>query len=111
MVGAADALLFKEEGSVEYAPELVNKVWKTASRLGFDRFFIKSVGDGVIIDDHLYIYEIAHIPSIDIVEHDPESDSYFGKYWHTHKDNMEIINRETLKAVGQTLLQVIYEEK
>jgi len=28
--------------------------------------------------------------------------------WHTHADVMEIIDKNTLKAVGQTLLQVIY---
>ena len=31
-------------------------------------------------------------------------------HWHTHADNMDVIDKATLKAVGQTLLQVIYEE-
>lgn len=110
MVGAADALFTREGISMQYASNIVNKVWNTAARLGYERYFIKDNSEE-LIDDHLYINEIAHIPSIDIIQHDPDSDSYFGSYWHTHADNMEIINRETLKAVGQTILQVIYEEK
>jgi hypothetical protein len=34
----------------------------------------------------------------------------FGDYHHAHKDNMSIIDKNTLKAVGQTLLQTIYSE-
>jgi len=31
-------------------------------------------------------------------------------HWHTMNDNMDIIDRETLKAVGQTVLEVIYKD-
>ena len=34
----------------------------------------------------------------------------FNKHWHTHGDNMDNVNKETLKAVGQTLLHIIYSE-
>ena len=40
--------------------------------------------------------------------YDPESKTGFASYWHTQKDNMENIDRETLKAAGQTVLEVIY---
>ncbi|MCW3123023.1 MAG: hypothetical protein JWQ38_2515, partial [Flavipsychrobacter sp.] len=33
----------------------------------------------------------------------------FAPHWHTHADVMSIIDKGTLKAVGQTLLQAIYE--
>ena len=46
---------------------------------------------------------------IDIIHYDPVV-GYFGDYHHTLKDNMEIIDRKTLKAVGQTLLHVLYNE-
>ena len=35
----------------------------------------------------------------------------FGTYWHTHDDNMDAIDSATLKAVGQTVLEVIYSER
>jgi hypothetical protein len=34
----------------------------------------------------------------------------FGYFHHTHKDNMEIIDKGTLRAVGETVLQMIYQE-
>jgi hypothetical protein len=51
------------------------------------------------------------IPSIDIVHCDPNSASSFGSYWHTMEDNMNNVSRETLTAVGQTVLYVLYHEK
>jgi hypothetical protein len=47
---------------------------------------------------------------IDIIEHDPTSPTGFGKYWHTHDDGMEVIDRATLQAVGQSTLWVLYQE-
>ncbi|MBT5859124.1 MAG: M28 family peptidase, partial [Flavobacteriales bacterium] len=38
------------------------------------------------------------------------TESHFNKHWHTHKDDMNNIDRETLDAVGQTLLEVVYKE-
>ena len=52
----------------------------------------------------------AGIPCIDIIHYDAMTGG-FGPYHHTHDDNMKIIDKNTLKAVGQTLLQVIYSEK
>ena len=47
---------------------------------------------------------------IDIIEYDPFSKNNFNKHWHTHADDMNNVHRETLKAVGQTVLEVIYKE-
>ena len=35
----------------------------------------------------------------------------FYENWHTLKDDMDGIDRNTLKAVGQTIMEVIYKEK
>ena len=47
---------------------------------------------------------------IDIIQHDASTNSGFGWYWHTHDDNLDAIDKRTLKAVGQTVLQTIYQE-
>ena len=39
-----------------------------------------------------------------------DAPSGFGPTWHTVNDNMEHIDRQVLKAVGQTVTQVIYNE-
>lgn len=110
MVGAKDAQFFKEGYSMQYAPQLVEKVWKTAASLGYSGRFVYEQG-GTITDDHLYVNSIAGIPTIDIIQFDPASSTSFGTYWHTHQDNMSIIDRNTLSSVGETLLEVIYAEK
>ena len=38
-------------------------------------------------------------------------ESNFGPTWHTVNDDMAHIDRNTMLAVGQTLIQVIYSEK
>jgi hypothetical protein len=48
------------------------------------------------------------IPVIDIIDYDPQTESNFGSYWHTHQDNKDAIYKKTLKAVGHTLVNVIY---
>jgi glutaminyl-peptide cyclotransferase len=109
MVGGIDAQFHKEGYSMEYAPSIVEKVWNTADQIGYGRYFINNQVAS-ITDDHYFVNEVGKIPMIDIIAHDPTSRDFFPDFHHTHKDNMDIISQETLKAVGQTILQVIYEE-
>ncbi|PCJ89889.1 MAG: glutamine cyclotransferase [Flavobacteriales bacterium] len=109
MVGATDAVFPQEAHSLYYAPYVVNNVWSTAARLGYSNYFVNKREYRGLTDDHFYVNTMAKIPSIDIVHyHVGKSD--FGHFHHTHKDNMDIIDKSTLKAVGQTLLEVIYRE-
>ena len=50
------------------------------------------------------------IPTIDIIEYNAGT-SGFHPSWHTHDDNMDVIDRATLKAVGQTVLEVVWKER
>lgn len=108
MVGGHNSIFVKEGYSMEYAPGIVNKVWSTASRLGFGNIFINK-NEGSITDDHVFVNEFAKIPMINIISYDPEL-GFFGDFHHTRKDNMELISKEKLQAVGHTLLHVIYQE-
>lgn len=111
MVGGKNATFWQEGFSLEYAPSLVKKVWDTANRSGYGNYFIKQRG-GLVTDDHLYVNRIAKIPTIDIVPtEETGQESSFGAFWHTVNDNMEVIDKSTLKAVGQTVMEVIYNEK
>lgn len=110
MVGARDAIFPIEGKSASFAPSVVNKVWSTAQRIGYGNFFINQVIDFVGSDDHVYMTNLANIPSIDIIQYDPRTGN-FGAYHHTHQDNINIIDKTTLKAVGQTVMEVMYQEK
>lgn len=111
MVGGKDAIFYFEGFSHEYAPAIVDKVWNKAHTAGYGKFFIKQSGE-YVTDDHLPINTIARIPCIDIIPMMVDSKlSSFGDTWHTVNDNMQHIDHNTLKAVGQTVLEVIYNEK
>ncbi|MEI8203642.1 MAG: M28 family peptidase [Bacteroidota bacterium] len=109
MVGAENATFTQEGISRTYAQDIVNKVWRAADRAGFSGYF-PTQNTGSITDDHYYINEIAKIPTVDIIHYDATTRSGFYKTWHTLNDNISTINKNTLKAVGQTLLTVIFEE-
>lgn len=114
MVGAKGAKFAKEGFSVSKAPSVVEKVWSTAGKLGYGQYFTDEITQGVT-DDHVYVYKYTGIPCIDIINHGKhniadEDDSGFGKHWHTQRDNLNNIDKNVLKAVGQTLLDVLYNE-
>ena len=108
MVSAPDAQFYKELYSLQKAPSIVKKVWEASRATGYASYFVDQNGD-TIMDDHFMVIDYRRIPSIDIVHHYPYSG--FGSYWHTLDDNMNNVSKETLKAVGQTVLYVLYHEK
>lgn len=111
MVGGFGARFYQERLSLHYAPQVVERVWKSASIAGYSSFFPQEKGGG-ITDDHGPVNEVAGIPCIDIIPYYPDCmESSFGPTWHTINDDMQHIDRGTLKAVGQTLIQVLYTEK
>lgn len=110
MVGAAGATFLMEGISMEYAGDIVRLVWSTADRAGYSGYFLSEQGMA-ITDDHIPINKIMNIPTIDIIHLDKNSETGFYQFWHTTKDNLAAIDKSTLKAVGQTLMTVIYEEK
>ena len=107
MVGSPDAVFYKEYHSMKHAGNIVQKVWETAAGLGYGRYFINAVG-GSIEDDHVQIIKHRQIPCVDIIHYDPQSATGFGTFWHTLNDNMDNICKDTFKAVGETVLHVIY---
>ena len=109
MVGGKGATFFREYQSKRAAAPILEMVWSKARDLGYGKYFINADG-GAITDDHQYVISGRGIPSIDIINYDPDTETGFASYWHTQKDNMDNIDRETLKAVGQTVLEVIYNQ-
>ncbi len=109
MAGADQATFTQEGSSMQYAPYIVDLVWKAGNDIGYGQHFINEKTKG-IIDDHFYINRLAGIRCIDIIHYDYNTASNFWKHWHTHGDTIDKISRPTLKAVGQTLLEVLYRE-
>jgi hypothetical protein len=83
-------------------------VWNTAASLGYSSYFINAKS-GAVTDDHLYINQIANIPCINIIHYNYMERDFFSHH-HRVTDNMEQIDVKVLGMVGQTVLQVIFEE-
>ncbi len=110
MVGGKGAMFPHEGSSMQYAPGIVRSVWSTAADLGYSNLFVDQDAFG-ISDDHTAVNEIAKIQMIDIIDLRASNGGFeFGSFHHTHADNLANIDKTTLKAVGQTLLQVLYRE-
>ncbi len=109
MVGGANATFMKEGYSLQYASNIVDKIWSTALKMGYGNYFVPKRG-GYITDDHVPVNQNHRAPSVNIINLKSETNTGFAPYWHTQKDDMRNIDRNTLKAVGQTVLEVIYNE-
>lgn len=109
MVGGENAQFAKEGYSMQYAPSLVNQLWVIAEELGYGNLFLDEQG-GRIADDHMIVQQTTGIPMVDIIHHTVDADGKvnFPSYWHTQNDTMEIIDPETLQAVGDVVLELIY---
>jgi hypothetical protein len=112
MVGAEDAQFSKEKFSMDIAPDLVNLVWANAEKESYGMFFQDREVNGVI-DDHVMLNR-GGVRCIDIIDTRPIPASMglgeynFPSYHHTHKDDLSSVSKNTLKAVGQTVLRTIY---
>ena len=105
MVGASGARFSREYFSSTYAASFIDEVWGVAAQLGLQSYFVNDNGGGVT-DDHVFINK-AGIPCIDIIDMPQGSSTGFFPQWHTVADDMSIIDKTTLGAVGRTLTTLI----
>lgn len=109
MVGGKNAQFPKEGYSMDFAPNLVNEIWVIGQEFGHENLFVNEAGQR-IADDHFIVERLTGIPMINIIHHriSPTGELEFAPYWHTQNDNLEIIDQDVLQAVGDVLLELIY---
>ena len=110
MVGAKDARFAKDGYSLQYAREYVDRYWNMAHQLGFGIYFPTGDFGYATIDDHKVIMEGAGIPMVEVIDRNLSTGEFF-PHWHKATDDIEPIDPATLKAVGQTTLELILREK
>lgn len=107
MVGDPSATFPKEYYSMNYAGAYVEKIWRTAANLGYSRYFVQQGTYYPITDDHYYVNTLAGVPCVDIIDYKTHTTTGFAEWWHTREDDMRNINKQTLQAVGETVLITI----
>ena len=97
MVGDRDLAILREGHSVQGAPEVVERVWRLASELGYGRTFQRDVQ--YITDDHIPLLEIG-IRAIVVIDFDYP-------YWHTADDTIDKVSAESLQIVGDVAVALL----
>ena len=98
MVGDRDLEIVQEGFSVQNAPEVVQRVWQTADRLGYGRTFVNRVGQA-LTDDHVPLQR-AGIRAIDVIDFD-------FPYHHTTEDTIDKVSAESLQIVGNVAVALV----
>lgn len=115
MVGAKGATFYQDELSLSQAGNETNNIWSVGSELGYGGYFLLQPKGSELIDDYKYVID-GGTRMVEIIDRRLEvvnGQAYFPffPYWHTHKDDMNCIDKATLKAIGQTLMEVMMREK
>lgn len=110
LVGAKGAE-FKYEGySANNAGDLLKRTWTLAQNMGYSNYFFNE-NAGYITDDHVHVMQGRNFPMIDIISLPKGIEkSEFGAHHHTHDDDIDIIDKNTLRAVGQVVTALVYKE-
>lgn len=101
MIGDINLRIEKEEYSMQKAPEVVEKVWSAARRLGYGHIFANEERP-MVYDDHIPLCE-AGIPCIDVIDLNYA-------HWHTIDDTPDKCSPKSLQIVGEVVTKVVYEE-
>lgn len=100
MVGDDFPMFLFETHSLQAAPEVVQRVWATAKRLGFETSF-QSREYGPITDDHLPLIQKG-LKVIDVIDLDYP-------WHHTVGDTPDKVSQRTLQMVGDVAMAVLRE--
>jgi len=98
MIGDRDLQIYREGYSLSAAPEIVERVWRTADELGYGRVFLANPVLSVV-DDHIPLQERG-IRAIDVIDFEYPS-------WHTTDDTLDKVSAESLQIVGEVALALI----
>ena len=98
MVADKDQQFYYEGNSQAFAPEVVDRVWRTAADLGYGRIFQPGVKH-TLTDDHVALQQ-AGIHAIDVVDFDYP-------YWHTREDTIDKVSAASLQVVGDVAVALV----
>jgi len=98
MVGDKDLQILQEGYSVSRAPEVVQRVWDTAQRLGYGSVFVPTVGEA-LTDDHVALQQ-AGIRAIDVID-------FTFPYHHTTEDTIDKVSAASLQIVGDVAIALV----
>ena len=100
MIGGRNQKIYQEGYSLDRAPEVVERVWRTAEDLGLQRMF-SPLNGGYITDDHVPLLEKG-IRAIDVIGFEN-----YREWHHTMQDTVDKVSPETLGEIGRLALALL----
>jgi hypothetical protein len=98
MIGDRSLRFLREPYSMDYAPEIVDRVWDLAARMGYERVFDQA-STTTIMDDHVPLgkkgFRIIDVIDLEFPWH------------HTGFDTIDKVSAESLEIVGRVALALI----
>lgn len=104
MIGDKDARFPKEGYSVQYAATLTDSIWGIAKELELPAFVSES--STKIYDDHV-MFRRLKIPVTAIMDVCLIDGTIRDSYWHTHRDDLSVIDEGTISQVRKLLIEVL----
>jgi hypothetical protein len=98
MVGDKDLQIYQEGNSLASAPEVVQRVWRAAADLGYERTFVPAARH-TLTDDHVSLQR-AGMHAIDVVDFDYP-------FWHTTEDTLDKVSAASLQIVGDVAIALV----
>ncbi len=98
MIGDRSLQIFQEQNSLDFAPEVVARVWRQAESLGYSQYFIQQP-KYAIRDDHVAL-QAAGLRAIDVLDIDYP-------YHHTMEDTADKVSVESMQIVGTVAMALI----
>jgi glutaminyl-peptide cyclotransferase len=98
MVGDKDLQIYQEGNSLAVAPEVVQRVWRVAADLGYERTFVPAARH-TLTDDHVSLQRVG-IHAIDVVDFDYP-------FWHTTEDTIDKVSAASLQIVGDVAVALV----
>ena len=110
MIGDKDLQIFQESNSVNAAPEVVSRVWSTADELGYGKYFINTVKEG-ITDDHVPLLKrglrVIDVIDIDYCTEGIDCTGTPRNLHHTMQDTFDKVSARSLQAVGDVAVALV----
>jgi Zn-dependent M28 family amino/carboxypeptidase len=113
MIGDKDLQLYQEGNSLQNAPEVVSRVWRTAADLGYGAYF-RDQPMTAVIDDHVPL-EQKGMHVIDVIDlqygvlppNAGPNDLPNPNYHHTLEDPIDKISAKSLQIVGDVAVTLV----
>ncbi|HYD52414.1 MAG TPA: M28 family peptidase, partial [Gemmatimonadaceae bacterium] len=109
MIGDADLQILQETQSMQGAPEVVQRVWRTAAELGYGHVFLEQSA-GSIDDDHVPMLRRG-MRVIDVIDLKYGPLDRLGNpspnYHHTTQDTIDKVSARSLQIVGDVAVALV----